>query len=108
MSVDVPGVAREYFSAANAFDVERTVALFADDAAVQDEGKAIRGRTAIREWVERTMRDFSATAVPEHVDVRDDGVAITALVSGNFPGSPARLTFRFTAAGERIAALEIH
>lgn len=108
MSTDVSGVAGEYFAAANALDVHRTVALFADEAVVTDEGKAIRGRKAIHEWVERTMRDFSATATPERVDLRDGGVAITALVSGSFPGSPARLTFRFTLAGNRIAGLEIH
>jgi hypothetical protein len=47
------------------------------------------------------------TATPEQVDVRDARVTVTALVSGRFPGSPARLTFHFTVAGDRIAALEI-
>jgi hypothetical protein len=72
-----------------------------------DEGKRLVGHTAIHEWIERTMREFSATATPEHVDVRDALVAVTALVSGRFPGSPARLTFHFTVAGDWIAALEI-
>lgn len=107
MSIDVPGVAREYFISANAFDVDRTVALFAEEALVTDEGKSIRGREAIHEWVARTMREFSVTATPEHVDVRDGVVAVIALVSGHFPGSPVRLTFRFTVAGDRIAGLEI-
>lgn len=105
---DIPAVASEYFTAANAFDVDRTVALFADEAFVTDENKEIRGRKAIHEWVERTMREYSATATPERADVREDGVSITALVSGTFPGSPARLTYRFTVAGDRIAGLEIH
>lgn len=108
MSIEVPGVAREYFTSANTFDVDRTVALFAEEALVTDEGKSIRGREAIHEWVARTMREFSVTATPEHVDVRDGVVAVTALVSGRFPGSPVHLTFRFTVAGDRIAGLEIH
>jgi ketosteroid isomerase-like protein len=108
MSEDISGVASAYFAAANAFDIDRTVALFTEEALVKDEGKDIRGRTAIREWIERTMREYAAIATPEHVDVRDGGVAITALVSGTFPGSPARLTFRFTVTGERIAGLESH
>jgi ketosteroid isomerase-like protein len=107
MSIDVPGVAREYFASANTFDVDRTVALFADGAVVTDEGKSIVGREAIHEWVARTMREFSVTATPERVDVRDGVVAVTALVSGRFPGSPARLMFRFTVAGDRIAGLTI-
>ena len=107
MSIDVPGVARDYFTSANAFDVDRTVGLFAEEAVVTDEGKSIYGRKAIHEWIARTMREFSVTATPEHVDVDHGVVAVTALVSGRFPGSPARLTFRFTVAGDRIAGLTI-
>ena len=106
-SVDLPGVAREYFAAANSLNVDRTTALFAEEAFVMDEGKRIHGREAIHEWVAQTMREFSVTATPEHVDVHNGVVAVTALVSGRFPGSPARLTFRFTVAGNRIAGLEI-
>ena len=54
------------------------------------------------------MRDYAATASPEGVDVRDGDVAITARVSGKFPGSPVRLTFRFKVMGDCIAGLEIH
>ena len=106
-SIDLPGVTGEYFTAANAFDVDRTSALFAENAEVMDEGKRLVGREAIREWIERTMREFAATASPEHVDIRGASVVVIALVSGRFPGSPARLTFHFTVAGDQIAALEI-
>lgn len=106
-SLDLPAVAREYFTAANALDVDRTAALFADAAFVMDEGRRIDGRQAIHEWIARTMREFSATAMPEHVDAHDDVAAVAALVTGQFPGSPVRLTFRFTVAGNRIAGLEI-
>ena len=54
------------------------------------------------------MREYSAVATPEQVDVRDGVVAVTALVSGRFPGSPVRLTYGFKVAGDRIAGLEIH
>jgi ketosteroid isomerase-like protein len=108
MSHEESGVARAYFAAANAFDVDRTVALFTEEAVVTDEGKDLRGREAIREWVARTMREYAATATPEQVDVRDGGVLVRALVSGTSPGSPAHLTFRFAIAGDRIAGLEIH
>lgn len=107
MPLDIPGVARQYFTCANAFDPDGTAALFADEAVVTDEGRTIRGREAIHEWIARTMREFSATAAPQKVDVLDGVVAVSALVSGRFPGSPVPLTFRFTAAGDRIAGLEI-
>ena len=64
MSIQVPAVAREYFAAASAFDVDRTVALFAEEAVVRDEGKDIRGREAIHQWVARTMREYSAWPLP--------------------------------------------
>jgi hypothetical protein len=107
LSADLPGVAGEYFAAANSLNIDRTTALFTDEACVTDEGKSIYGRAAIHEWVARTIREFSVTATPEHVNVRDGLVAVTALVSGRFPGSPVRLTFRFTVAGDRIAGLDI-
>jgi len=106
-SIDLPAVAREYFVAANSLNIDSTAALFADEAVVTDEGKRIYGREAIHEWIARTMREFSVTATPEHVVVHDGVIAVTALVSGRFPGSPVRLTFRFTMAGDRIAGLEI-
>jgi hypothetical protein len=106
-SIDLPGVAHEYFAAANSLNIDRTAALFAEEACVTDEGKSIYGREAIHEWIARTMREFSVTATPEHVDVHDGVVAVTALVRGRFPGSPVRLTFRFTVADDRIAGLEI-
>ena len=62
MATDLPPVADEYFAAANAFDVDRTVTLFADDALVKDEGKDIRGREAIREWAERIIAPLEVTA----------------------------------------------
>lgn len=107
MSIDIPGVAHEYFTLANAFDADGTAALFADEATVTDEGQTIRGREAIHAWITRTMREFSATAAPQRVDVLDGVVAVTAVVSGRFPGSPVPLTFRFTAADNQIAGLEI-
>jgi hypothetical protein len=42
-SIDLPGVAREYFAAANASDIDRTAALFAEEAYVTDEGNASTG-----------------------------------------------------------------
>ena len=104
----LPKPAREYFSAVNAADIERAASMFALNAIVKDEGAEISGRAAIRDWVERTTRQYAPIATPESHD-RSGGVsAITALVSGNFPGSPARLTYRFEVELDQIVRLEIH
>ena len=84
-----------------------TRSLTGEIAPRTDEGKRICGREALHEWVARTIGEFSVTVTPEHVDVHDGVVAVTALVTGPFPGGPLRLTFRFTVAGRRIAGLEI-
>ena len=41
----------DYFDAANAHDVEKTLQYFASDAVVQDEGATHQGRDAIRQWL---------------------------------------------------------
>jgi hypothetical protein len=58
--------------------------------------------------MEETTRKYKVTATPEDVSKEDgDRIVVRALVAGNFPGSPAHLTYRFALAGDRIARLEI-
>jgi hypothetical protein len=55
---------------------------------VLDERRERRGRSAIREWMEETTRKYRATVEITGVAATDSGAVVTALVSGNFPGSP--------------------
>ncbi|MCK6443354.1 hypothetical protein [Elstera cyanobacteriorum] len=50
---------------------------------------------------------YSATITPKSLLSVDDSVLLTALVSGNFPGSPIDLTFRFRLVDGLIDRLEI-
>ena len=45
--------------------------------------------------------------MPEHLDQASGATAVTALVSGNFPGSPIHLTYRFSMERDQIVRLEI-
>jgi hypothetical protein len=115
ISIELPEPVRHYFEASNVHDIDRMIAPFADDARVKDEGADIVGREAIRGWMEETTRKYGAIAKPEHVKSEADADApdvkiskVTALVSGNFPGSPIRLTYHFTIDRNRIVHLEIH
>jgi SnoaL-like domain len=106
MSIELPKPIHDYFDSANDADIERMIAPFADQATVRDEGIERAGRRAIRDWMETTQK-YGAKAIPERVD-RDGGVsAVTALVSGNFPGSPIHLTYRFSIERDQIVRLEI-
>jgi hypothetical protein len=95
-----------YFRLAVATDTEAYFAQFTPSAVVEDEGHEYCGIDAIRGW--RT------SVPPVRYDVRDispgdDGVTTArAEISGDFPGSPVTLTFRFGLdADRRIELLTI-
>jgi hypothetical protein len=81
-----------YFTLAAAPDLEAYFAQFAPDAVVEDDGHEYHGIEELRGW--RT------TVPPVSYDVLDIGtdgdvVVVRADISGDFPGSPVVLTFRF-------------
>ena len=76
MAINLPDAIANYFTAQNRHDTEATLAAFADDAVVTDEGAEYDGRDRIRSWIEDT-----------------------------FPGSPIELDFFFTLKGGKIASL---
>jgi hypothetical protein len=55
MITNVPPVLREHIAAINAFDPERIVATFAEDALVNDNHREFWGVDAIRVWIEREI-----------------------------------------------------
>ncbi|MER7891599.1 nuclear transport factor 2 family protein [Micromonospora sp. NPDC094482] len=88
-----PDLIRRYFELAGQPDKDAYLALFADDAVVEDEGKTYRGIEEIRVW----RREVPLVSY-EITDVRDtpEGTVVTATITGDFPGSPfAGLRFRF-------------
>ena len=102
-----PDVIAEYFRAAAVGDTDAVVATFTPDATVVDDGHRHAGHSQIRAWRDQTSAQFSYTTTV--LDSTPNGVEhhVTAQVAGDFPGSPVRLGFGFTLAGERIAALTI-
>ena len=108
MSLNLPVILDRYFAAQNAHDIDAMVACFAADAAVRDEGREHVGSEAIRAWKMETSAKYRITAAP--IDSRKEGdrTVVMVKVSGNFPGSPANLTYRFGfSADGQIGALEI-
>ncbi|MBY0568706.1 MAG: nuclear transport factor 2 family protein [Hyphomonadaceae bacterium] len=107
MSLDLPNPIGAYFAAKNAHDIDAMLAPFAEDAHVRDEGRDYNGHAAIRAWMEETTRKYRVTVTPEEITTDGARLTIRALVSGDFPGSPAYLTYRFVGIGDRITDLEI-
>ena len=96
MPTELPGNLVRYFEAQNRHDLDSMVAAFAPDAQVQDEGRDYSGLEAIRAWKADTSAKYAIEVTPLRSTKQPDGaLAVTARVSGNFPGSPADLTYRF-------------
>jgi ketosteroid isomerase-like protein len=104
---ELPPVIRHYFDAKNRQDVDGMMAAFADAATVRDEGEEHRGAPAIRGWMSETTRKYRVTAKPTTVQRQGEAVVVASIVTGDFPGSPAELRYRFTLAGDRIASLSV-
>jgi len=108
MTLNLPIVLQQYFEAQNAHNIEAMVDCFTPDAVVRDEGRNITGTEGIREWKKNTSAKYRIAAEPIESRVETGLTVIVAKVSGNFPGSPANLTYLFGfAADGRISALEV-
>jgi hypothetical protein len=96
-----------YFEADQSIEAAAPLAAFADDARVKDEGEILIGHAGIEAWWRAAKAKYKARSEPREFSQAGDLATVRAEVSGDFPGSPAMLTFRFNLAGARIAALEI-
>ena len=89
-------------------DYAATLAHFADDATVVDDGKSFAGRDAILGWLSREASEFTFTSTTVKTEKHDDArYTVTNHLEGNFPGGTADLRFQFFVSGGRIASLTI-
>jgi ketosteroid isomerase-like protein len=103
--------AAAYVEATNSFDLEALLALFADDALVNDQLRDYWGKAAIREWAARDIIGQSLTMDVTNVIEHYGDFIVTANVRGKFDmtGLPDPLVhaFYFTPHGDRIVQLII-
>ncbi len=104
--IDLPSPIAAYF-AADTSDAHAVARCFSESAVVIDERREHRGRPAITRWKDEATAKYHYTSEPLAVDVSGAEVIVTARVSGDFPGSPVDLRYRFTLEGATIARLEI-
>lgn len=107
MSIDLPDAVATYFAIGNRRDPSLVPACFAADAHVRDERHDYHGLAAIRDWLTAAQQKYEYRAEPVSVSRSGTAVQVVATVTGNFPGSPARLTYVFGLANDRIVSLEI-
>jgi hypothetical protein len=105
--MQLPPSIQTYFAAQPPQDGAAFAAAFTTWAVVHDEGKQHRGPEEIRRWWLASKARYRHHAEP--LSQREDAgkTVVQARVTGDFPGSPAVLTFAFALDGGRIAALTI-
>jgi ketosteroid isomerase-like protein len=96
-----------YFTAEAPRDGAALAAAFTEDAVVHDEGATHRGPEAIRAWWLAAKARYRHRAEPLAATAAPGETVVRARVSGDFPGSPAILSFTFRLTGDRIRALKI-
>ncbi len=77
-----------YIAGVNGHEVDSAAGCFEEDASVLDEGRTIRGRNAIKQWIVETKKKYRHTIDPLKSEKKDDTVLVTCRLSGEFPGSP--------------------
>ena len=108
MSIHLPPPLAAYFAADASGDTEGFLGCFAPDAIVTDERRTYRGLSEIRAWKTGAAAQYDYLAEPVAIVQEEGGRSVvTARLTGNFPGSPIDLRYRFALADGLIAALEI-
>jgi hypothetical protein len=103
---ELPTAVQSALDAANAGDVEAFLDAFVDeDGAVDDWGRAFRGRDAIRGWSDAEFIGKQVTLAV--TAVRSDGATtvVSAQVGGNGFNGPS--DFAFEVSGAKVARMTI-
>ena len=80
---------------------------FTAQAVMKDDGHSYTGVNAIKAFMAAASAKYRATSVPFAIEREDGFQLVRANVSGNFPGSPIILCYRFRLERGLIASLEI-
>jgi hypothetical protein len=104
-TLTLPAPVAAYFAAEH--DPEALGRCFTSQAVMKDDGHTYSGLDAIKSFMAEASAKYNATSAPLAME-RGNGLAVVrANVTGNFPGSPIELSYRFRLEGGLIASLEI-
>lgn len=103
----LPEPVARYLKASAELDAEGALSPFAPDAVVVDEGRTHHGTAEIADWIAQAAVAVKARPAVLSVDTEGGAHLVHASVSGDFPGSPVKLTFRFRLSADGISRLEI-
>lgn len=104
-TLTLPEPIAAYFAAEH--KPEALARCFTAQAVMKDDGHTYTGVAAIKAFMAAASAKYSATTVPFALKREDGFQVVRAKVSGNFPGSPIDLSYRFRLERGLIASLEI-
>lgn len=105
-NLNLPEPIAAYF-AADRQNPEALARCFTPQAVVKDEGHTYAGLEAIKAWKATASARYSYTAEPSALMNEEGFQVVRSRVSGNFPGSPVSIHYRFRLERGLIASLEI-
>lgn len=107
MTLQLPDVVETYFDISNGGDLAQLANCFCTKATVLDENKTHEGLAAIEAWQHEVRLAFAFEVQPLQARQEEGRLTVLTLLTGSFPGSPARLNQMFSLEGGRICSLEI-
>ena len=105
-TLNLPKPVAAYF-AADTQNPDAVARCFTARAIVKDEGHTYTGRDAIKAWKADASTKYTYTDDLLDIAQQDGMQIVRSRVTGNFPGSPVDLQYRFALEGGLIALLEI-
>ena len=105
-TLTLPEPIATYF--ASEHNPEALARCFKADAILKDDGHTYEGVDAITAFLAAASARYNATTVPFDVKDNDGFHIVRAKVTGNFPGSPVNLSYRFGLERGLIDSLEIN
>jgi len=107
MDLKLPKVVSDLLTAQKNYDSDAYSNCFSETALVIDEEKEYKGKMAIKNWIEDANQQFKITMEPIKYAEIDSTAILTAVISGDFEGSPVALDYHLQTKDNIITRLEI-
>lgn len=103
--MNLPEVVTKLIKTQNNFDSTAYANCFTETAVVFDEGKTHKGRTEIKNWIDKANKEYQAVMKP--LEYSETEHTLKTEVSGTFPGSPIIMTYHYEFKDGLIQSLKI-
>jgi hypothetical protein len=97
-----------FYHASDVYDADLLASCFAEDAMLVDEGEEYHGPQAVSGHILAANRDAKVMTEIINCVEKNGETIVTAIISGNFSGSPIPLDFHFSINNEKIKSLNIN